>query len=144
MRRNIGRHADGDPRGAVDQQIGNAGRQNRRLFERIVIVRDEIDGFLFDIGEHFLGQRRHANFRVTHRRRIITVDGAKIALAVDQRVAQVKILRHAHDRIVDRRVAVGMILTHDIADQTGGFLVRFVGSIARVVHRVEHAPMHRL
>src|SRR5262249_35380041 len=40
---NIGRHADRDTRGPVDQQIGNAGGKNRRFFEGVVVVRNEID-----------------------------------------------------------------------------------------------------
>src|SRR5262245_14075964 len=48
VRGDIGRHADRDTRGAVDQQIWHARRQNRRFFERIVVVRNEIDGlFLY-------------------------------------------------------------------------------------------------
>ena len=39
---------------------------------------------------------------------------------------------------------MGMILTHDIADQTGRFLIRLIGGVAGVVHGVKHAPVHRL
>src|SRR5262245_20048471 len=49
VRRDIGRHSDCDARGAVDQQIGNARRQNRRFFEGVVVVRNEIDGLFLDI-----------------------------------------------------------------------------------------------
>ena len=37
-----------------------------------------------------------------------------------------------------------MIFTHDIADQTGRFLVRLVPSVAHIVHGVENSPMHGL
>ncbi len=38
--RDIGRHADGDAGGAVEQQVGQAGGQHRRLFQRAVEVVD--------------------------------------------------------------------------------------------------------
>ena len=83
VRRNIGRHADGDPRGSVDKKVRDARRQDRRFFERVIVVGVEIDGFLINIGEHFLRQRGHANFGVAHRRGVIAIDGAEISLAVD-------------------------------------------------------------
>ncbi len=43
VRRDIGRHADGDAAGAVDQEIGDARRQNRRLGFLAVVVFLEVD-----------------------------------------------------------------------------------------------------
>jgi len=69
VRRNIGRHADGDAGGAVDQQIRQAGGKNGRLALRLVVVGDKIDRFLVDVGQQFVGDPRHPNLGVTHRRR---------------------------------------------------------------------------
>ena len=55
VRRDVGRHADGDAAGAVDQQIGEARRQHHRLALGAVVVRAEIDGVLVDVLE-----QRHA------------------------------------------------------------------------------------
>ena len=52
--------------------------------------------------------RRHLG--VAHRPRRVAVDRAEVALAVDQQVAQREVLRHAHERVVDRRVAVRVVL----------------------------------
>ncbi len=136
MRRNIRRHADGNARCAVEQQQGNARSQHRRLCQRFIIVGNEIDGLFFQIGHHLVGNARQAAFRVTHGRGRIAVNRPEVALAVHQHVAQRKILRHAHQRVINRRVAVRMILTHDIADDTGAFLVRFIMAVARFIHGI--------
>ena len=52
VRRNVRRHADGDAARAVDQQIRDARRQHHRLFARLIEVRNEIDGFFFEVGEN--------------------------------------------------------------------------------------------
>ena len=69
---------------------------------------------------------------------------AEVALPVDQRVAQREVLRHAHQRVVDRRVAVRVVLAEHVADDGRALLVRAAGHEARLVHRVEDAAVHRL
>ncbi len=51
VRRNVGRHADRDAAGAVDQQVGEARRQDDRLELLLVVVGAEIDGVLVEIVE---------------------------------------------------------------------------------------------
>ena len=53
VRRDVGRHADGDAAGAVDQQVREARRQHHRLLLGAVVVVAEIDRILVDV----LGQR---------------------------------------------------------------------------------------
>ena len=77
-------------------------------------------------------------------RGIIAVDIAEIALAVDQRVARGKILGEAHQRVVDRLVAVRMEIAHHVADDLCRFLERRAGIEAQQPHAVEDAPVHRL
>ncbi len=84
------------------------------------------------------------DFRIAVGRRRIAVDRAEIALPVDQRQPERKILRHAHQRVIDRQIAMRMIFAHDIADDARRFLVRLVGRKAVLIHRVEDAPVHRL
>ena len=57
---------------------------------------------------------------------VIAVDIAEIALPVDQRVALREILREAHQRVVDRLVAMRVVLADDVADDAGAFLERLV------------------
>ena len=144
VRRDVGRHADGDAAGAVDQQVRETRRQHHRLVLGAVVVVLEIDGVLVDVVE-----QRHRRFfeltlGVTHGRRWIAVDRAEIALPVDQLQAHGEVLRHAHQRVVDRLVAVRVIFTHDVADHARRLHVFLVGRMALLVHRIEDAPVHRL
>ena len=144
VRRNVGGHADGDAGGAVDEQVGNARGQDDRLFFAFIEIGNEIDGFLFDVREHFFGDFRKARFGVTHGRRRIAVDGAEISLAVDERVAHVEILREADEGVVDGRVAVRMEFAEDFADDLGALAVGLGGGEAQLVHAEEDAAVHGL
>jgi hypothetical protein len=65
-------------------------------------------------------------------------------LAVDQRIAHVEILRHPDERIVNGRVAVGMVIPHDLAHDFGGLAIGPVGGQTHFVHAVQNTAMHRL
>ena len=119
MGRHVGRHAHGNTAGTIDQKVRKAGWKDRRLLLGAVIVFAKIDSILFDIIKHRHGNLRHTGFRVAHGCRWITIDGAEITLTVNQRQPQRKILGHAYQGVINRLVAMGMILTHDIADNTG-------------------------
>ncbi len=140
----VGRHADRDAAGAVDEQIGELRRQHRRFGFGTVVVRLEIDGVLVDVAEHLERRARQARFGVSIGRRRIAVDRAEIALAVDQRHAHGEVLRHPHHRVVDRLVAVRMIFTDHVADDARGLHVFLVRRVPLLVHRIQDAPMHRL
>ena len=144
VRRDVGRHADGDAAGAVDQQVRELGRQNRRLFLRIVVVGLEIDGVLVDIAEHFHRRFGQARFGIPVGRRRIAVDRAEIALPVDQRHAHGEILRHPDHRVVNRLVAVRMIFTDHVTDDARRLDVFLVRRVPLLVHRVQNAAMHGL
>jgi hypothetical protein len=51
VRRDVGGHADGDAAGAVDEQIGEARRQNDGLALGIIVVVLEVDRVLVDVLE---------------------------------------------------------------------------------------------
>ena len=51
VRRDVGRHADRDAAGAVDEQVGEARRQDDRLELLLVVVRLEVDRVLVEILE---------------------------------------------------------------------------------------------
>ena len=104
------------PLAPLTSRFGIASGRTTGSCSRLVEVGNEIDGFFFDVREHFLGDFRKARFGVPHGRRRIAVDRAEVALAVDQRVAHVEVLRQAHQRVVDRRVAVRMVFAEDFAD----------------------------
>lgn len=54
------------------------------------------------------------------RQRGIAVDGAEVAVAVDEHIAHGEVLRQTHERIIDRRVAVRMIAAQHVADAGRG------------------------
>ena len=144
VRRNVGRHPDRDPRGAVHQQVRQPRRQHRRLLLLAVVVGDEVDGLAVDIGEKLGGDARQPALGVAHRRRVVAVDRAEVALAVDERIAHREVLRHPHQRVVDRGVAVRVVLAHHVADHARALHVRPVPDDVRFLHRVQHPAMHRL
>ncbi len=144
VRRYVGGHAHGDARAAVDQQVGEARRQHRRLFPALVVVGRPVDRLGVDVAQHLGGDAGQAAFGVAHGGRGVAVDGAEVAVPVDQEIADGEVLGHPHQGVVDGLVAVGVEITHDIPDDAGALAVGPVGLHAGVVHAEQHAPVHRL
>src|SRR6516162_1565539 len=144
VRRNIRRHADGNAASTVDKKIGKARRQDGGLLLHAVVVRLEIDRILVDVFNEGAGDAFEPHFGVTHRRWRIAVDRAEIALPVNERQAQGKILRHANQRVIDGLIAMRVIFTDDVADDARRFTIRLIPLVAVLVHRIEDAAMDRL
>ncbi len=144
VRRDAGRHADGDAARAVDQQVGDARRQHRGLALLAVVVVLELDRAEVDVGHQRFGRLGQAALGVAHVRRRIGVDGAEVALAVDQRQAHRERLGHAHQRVVDGRIPVGVVLADHVADDARRLHVGPVRGVPLLVHREQDSPVHRL
>ena len=144
VRRDVGGHADRDAARAVDEQVGEARRQDRRLLLTPVVVGVEVDRLLVDVAHHLHRERREPALGVAHGGLPVVARRAEVALALHERVAQRPRLAEAHQRVVDRGVAVRVVLTHDVTDDAGALGEAAVGPVAPVVHRVEHATVHRL
>jgi len=144
VRRDVGRHAHGDAGGAVHEQVRDTRGQHRRLELLAVVVRPEVDRLAFDVGEQLRGELLEAAFRIAVGRRRVAVDRAEVALPVDQRVAHGEVLRHAHQRLVGRRVAVRVVLAQHLPDDARALHVGAVPDVVRLVHRVQHPAVHRL
>ena len=86
----------------------------------------------------------HANLGVTHGSGSVTIDRAKVTLTVNQGITQTKVLRHPNNGVVNSTVAVGVIFTDHIADDTSGLFVGTIPIVAELVHRVQNAAVHRL
>ena len=138
-----GRHAYGDTGGAVDQKCGQPRGQDGRLQLASVVVGDEIDHVLVEGFGHGQGRGCQAALGVAHGRRAV-VGGAEVAVAIDEGQAQGEGLGQAHERVVDRRVAVGMEPTHDISDHPGALDVASIGAQTHLVHLEEDAALHGL
>ena len=144
VRWDVGRHADGDARGAVGQQIGKGRRENRRLSLTPIVVGPKINGVFVYPFEQLRRCRRQTGFRVAFGRRIITIDIAEIALAVDQRVAHGEVLSEAGKCVVDRLVAVRVVVAHRLADDLCTLAVAPFRVEAQLAHGIEYAPVNRL
>ena len=138
------RHPDGDPPGAVDQQVGELSRQDPWLLVLLVVVGLEVDRVELDVLEHLGGDRAQLGLGVPHRRRRQAVDRAEVPLPGDQQVAHVPPLRHPGQRGIDRVVAVRVIPLHRLADDPRALARRSAGRQPQVEHRHQDPPLRRL
>ncbi len=143
VRRNGGCHADRDPLGAIRQQVRQSGGQDDRLVLIARIILAEIDRILVDAFEQEARDIRHPRLSVTIGGSAISIDIAKISLAVDERIARGKILGEADKRIIDRLIAVRMERAHHVADDLRAFLEGGAGIEPQNMHAIEDAPMDR-
>ena len=120
-------------------RFGKRARQHHRLFFRAVIGGAEIDRILVDAVEEQARHLGEPRLGVAHGGRVIAVDIAKIALAVDQRIALGEVLGEPHQRVVDRLVAMRVELADHVADDAGAFLERGAGVEPQLPHRVTTA-----
>ena len=144
VRRNVGRHPHRNAGRAIHQQIRELRRQHVRHLQRDVVVVDEVDGFLVDVREQFVRDFFHAHFGVTLRRRVVAVDRTEVALAVNKRIPHGPGLRHPHDGLVRRAVAMRVVLADDVTHNPRGFHRRTVPGVVQVVHRPERPAVYRL
>ena len=142
--RDVGRHADGDTAGAVDQQVGKPGRQHGGLLGVAVVTGLEVDRALVEILENRLGRAGEPRLGVTHGGRRVAVHGAEIALPFDEHEPHGEILGHAHHGVVDGGVAVGVVLAHDVADDARRLAERLGPVVAALLHGVKDAAVDRL
>ena len=94
-----------DPDQVIDRQLGVFQQRQTAVHHFVQIVGRNV--------------RRHADFRIAHGGSVVAVDRAEVALSIDQHVAQAEILRHADDGVVDRGIAVRMVLADHVADNAG-------------------------
>jgi hypothetical protein len=144
MRRDVGRHAHGDAAGAVDEQVWRAGGQVLGLLRGVVVVGAEVDRVLLEFVEQLFGEGGQARLGVTHRCRRVVIYRAEVALAVNEHGAHRKRLRHANERVVDRRIAMRVVVAHHFADDLGGLAVTAVRAQSGLEHAVQDASLHGL
>ena len=100
----------------LTSRFGNAAGKTVGSVARLVVVRDEIDRVLVHVVHQRGAEMRHARLGVPHRRRRIAFDRAEVALPIDERLAHRPRLRHVHERRVNHRVAVRVIVTARVAE----------------------------
>ena len=144
VRRDVGRHADGNTHGAVHDEVRETGREHDRLLQTVVIVAGEIDGLAVDVREHVERHLAHARLGIAVGSGGMAVDGAEVAVTVNERIAERKILCHTHHRVIHRRIAVRMVSAEHRADRVRALAVGLVRRQAVFVHGVQDAAVHRL
>jgi hypothetical protein len=140
----VGRHPHGDPGAPVDEEVRQSRGQDGRLAEPAVVVVDEVDGLLLNVGEHLVADRGQAGLGIAVGGRRVAVDRAEVPLAIYQRVAKAEVLRHAHEGVIQRHVAVGVVFGERVTDDPGALAVRRGGAQPHLVHRVQDSPMNGL
>jgi hypothetical protein len=144
VRGDVRRHADRDAAGAVHQQVREPRREDQRLLLVAVVVRDEVDRLGVDVAEELQRDLGETSLRVAGRRRRVAVDGAEVPVRIDERVSEGEVLGHPHQRVVDRRVAVRVVLAHHAADDVRGLPVGTIGPQTLLDHRPEDPAVDRL
>ena len=145
VRRDVRRHADRDAARAVDQQVRHSARQDRRLLEPVVEVRREIDRVLVDVAEHLHRDAREPRTRCTgtpprgRRRRSRSFPGRPPADSAARNPAPCARARRTRS---GRRAGGTCRARRRRRSRTS--CTRAAGHEAELVHRVQHAPVHRL
>ena len=141
MRCKVGRHPDRDSRTAINDEIGKLAWQNCGFVSGVVVVSNKIDGFFIDIRKHLRRSLGHASFGISHRCRRVAIDGTKVSLSVDHRLAHVEGLRHSNQSGVNHRFAVGVVISRSVSSHLGALSVLRAWSKIEIVHRHENAPL---
>ena len=132
------------PVAPLAKKIWESAGQNHRLFNRAIIIGAKINRVFIQIFKQQARDLGHARFGVAIGGGTIAVDIAKIALAINQGIARGKILGQAHEGVVNRLVAMGMVAAHHVAHDLGGFLEGSTGVQTQEPHDVEKTAMNWL
>ena len=148
---NLGGQSHSDTAGPVKQRERQARGQLARLLGRAVVVGHKVHRALVDLIEQQAGDFGQTRLGVAHSRSAVAVARAEVTLAVNQRVALRKILRHAHQRVIRRLVAMRMKTTQHIThhartfDRLGaGIVIATAKAQAHTRHGIQNPPLHRL
>ena len=81
---------------------------------------------------------------VAHGGGAVAVERAEVARSIDQRISQRERLRHPHERLVEGRVAMRMVIAHHVPHDLRALPVLGISREALLPHRVEDPPLYRL
>jgi len=135
VRQDLGREADRDALGALEQDDGESGRQRDGLPGASIVA--ELPRGRLGVEEDLAGEWGQAGLDVSRRGRLVARQHvAEIALRFDEEAA----LGEPHERGADRGVAVRM-KAHRGSDDVGHLMEP---AVVHLPQGVEHAPLHRL
>ncbi len=107
------------PVAPLAKKVWESAGQNHGLFHRAIVVGAEINRVFIEVFEQEARHFGHARFGVAVGGGTIAIDVAEVALAINQGIARGKVLGQAHQRIINRLVAMGMVAAHDVAHDLG-------------------------
>ena len=141
VRRDVGRHADGDAGAAVDKEVWDRGGEYCRLLAGVVVVRDEVDGVVVHVLHEDGAEGSQTGLGVTHGGRRIAFHGSEVTLPLDEGLSHGPGLGHVDEGRVDRLVAVGVVVTHRLADDLRALEVLACRHDSELAHREEDASL---
>ena len=141
VRRDVGRHADGDAGAAVHKEVRDRGGEDSRFLAGVVVVGDEVDGIVIHVLHEDGAEGTQTGLGVTHGGRRIAFHGTEVALPLDEGLAHGPCLGHVDEGRVDRLVAVGVVVTHRLADDLRALEVLACRHDAELAHREEDASL---
>ena len=144
VRRDRGRHADGNAVGAVDQQIREAAGENHRFGPTFVVSRDEGDRVELQVVQHHRRKGAQAGFRVPHGSRRQAGNRTEVTLLVDQDMPHVPFLGHPDKSRVDDTLPVRVVITAGVTRNLRALDPSRTGAEVEVVHRDQNATLRRL
>ena len=128
MRWNIGRHPDGYPGGAIQQQERQLGGQDSGFLLGVVKVADKIHRRFANFRQHpRIADRGQPGLCIAHCRRRVVVYGAEVSVTAQQGIPTGKLLHHSHQRVIHRLIAVGMVFAEYVTDDSGTFSEGAIG-----------------
>ena len=135
-------HTHPDTGGTVDQKLRETRGQYSRLHIGFVEGGHHVDSIFFQIHEHFFGEAFQTALGVTVGSSGVAVDTTEVTVTIDHAHTQREGLSQTHHGIVNRTVAVGVIITDDFPDDlcTLGVAVRF--GQAEFFHSVKDTAVH--
>ena len=89
------------PEDPLIMRFGNLDGRTEGSTASVIVVRDKFDGLLVKIWEQFAGNG-HSYFGVSHGRGGVSINGAKVSLAIDQGIAKGEVLGESHNAIIRR------------------------------------------
>ena len=143
VRRSAGRHSHRNAFRSVDQKVGDLDGEHFRFFLVLIEVRNKIHDIFIEIRKKsFFRDLLKPRLGIAHCRGAVAFYIAEVSVAVDQGDLFFEILCHDDQRVIDRTVAVGMIFTHRIADDSGALSEGPVRSDPELMHVVKSSSLY--
>ena len=143
VRRHICRIACRNTGRTIYQHDRKRNRQYGRFIFRIIKVRCHFNGVFIEVIFHDLRYFGKTHFGVTHGSCRVIIDGTVVAMHVDQRKADLPVLRHTHHRIINGGITMRVVVADDKTDCLGRFAIGMVPGVSIVIHRIENTALHR-